>query len=192
MNRILNKFFALVLFILLIPFFFIIILYLKLTIGKPIIFKQQRSGMHGKTFTLYKFRTMKNNYQKKIDEKKRIISYLYFFRKLRLDELPQILNILKGDLFFVGPRPLLPEYNKLYNSQQKKRLNVMPGITGWAQVNGDNNLSWKKKFKLDIWYVENKSFLLDLYILVKTIIFFFTKIISKNDKKLVKKFNGKN
>ena len=128
-------------------------------------------------------------------EIKRIYKSTLFLRTSRLDEFPQLFNVIKGDLNFVGPRPLLIEYNKLYNRNQKMRLSVMPGITGWAQVNGDNNISWSKKFKLDIWYVENKSIFLDIKIILLTINFIFKKIIYKKNKEkiiIAKKFNGKN
>jgi len=173
------------------PIFLIIFSYLKFVIGSPIIFKQRRSGLKGKNFNLYKFRTMSKIKTK--NEIQRLFKSTLFLRRTRLDELPQLFNILKGELNFVGPRPLLPEYNKLYNKTQRKRLEVMPGITGWAQVNGDNNISWSKKFKLDIWYVQNKSFILDLKIILLTIVFILKKILIKKDIKfIVKKFNGKN
>ena len=133
----------------------------------------------------------------KVNKNKKDINRIYkstlFLRNSRLDELPQLFNIIKGDLNFVGPRPLLLEYNRLYNKTQIKRLDVMPGITGWAQVNGTNNISWSKKFKLDIWYVENKSVMFDLKIIYLTIVFVFKRFMGNKDNKIiVKKFNGKN
>ena len=133
----------------------------------------------------------------KVNKNKKDINRVYkstlFLRNSRLDELPQLFNIIKGDLNFVGPRPLLLEYNRLYNKTQIKRLDVMPGITGWAQVNGTNNISWSKKFKLDIWYVENKSVMFDLKIIYLTIVFVFKRFMGNKDNKIiVKKFNGKN
>ena len=116
-----------------------------------------------------------------------------FLRISRLDEIPQLINIIKGDLNFIGPRPLLPEYDKLYTKEQKKRLSIKPGITGWAQVNGDNNISWKKKFQLDLWYVKNRTILLDLKIIFLTFLFFVKIGLKNNNNKLItKKFNGKN
>jgi len=191
MYNIYNQIFAFILIIILLPVIILISLFLIIKIGLPIIFKQKRSGLKGRTFHLYKFRTMKiNNKKTDID---RIYKSTLFLRNSRLDELPQLFNIIKGDLNFVGPRPLLPEYNRLYNKTQIKRLNVMPGITGWAQVNGTNNISWSKKFKLDIWYVKNKSVMLDLKIIYLTIIFILKRFLGNKDKKIiVKKFNGKN
>lgn len=191
MYNVINQFFALILLIFLFPIIILITFFLLIKIGRPIIFKQKRSGFRGKLFYLYKFRTMKNIRKK--NEMNRIYQSTLFLRNSRLDELPQLINIIKGDLNFVGPRPLLPEYNKLYNKRQIKRLNVMPGITGWAQINGTNNISWSKKFKLDVWYVENKSLVFDLKIIYLTIIFVFKRFLGKKDKKIiVKKFNGKN
>ncbi len=193
MDKLINKFFAILLILILFPLYLVIYIYLLIVIGKPVLFKQLRSGLNGKNFNLYKFRTMKINKELNITDSKRIIRSAIFLRHSRLDELPQLFNILKGDINFVGPRPLLPEYDGLYNSEQKKRLNVMPGITGWAQINGDNNISWSKKFELDIWYVQNKSLLLDLKIIFLTIIFILKKIIGNKNKKLImEKFNGRN
>ena len=130
---------------------------------------------------------------KKKKEIKRILKSTVFLRISRLDEIPQLINIIKGDLNFIGPRPLLPEYDKLYTKEQKKRLSIKPGITGWAQVNGDNNISWKKKFQLDLWYVKNRTILLDLKIIFLTFLFFVKIGLKKNNNKLItKKFNGKN
>ena len=188
-----NRLLALLISAILFPVIFFIYFFLLTKIGNPIIFKQKRSGLNGKSFYLYKFRTMQIKKNKK--EIKRIYKSTLFLRTSRLDEFPQLFNVIKGDLNFVGPRPLLIEYNKLYNRNQKMRLSVMPGITGWAQVNGDNNISWSKKFKLDIWYVENKSIFLDIKIILLTINFIFKKIIYKKNKEKIKnskKFNGKN
>ena len=191
MYNFLNQIFASILFIILSPVIIFISLFLFINIGRPIIFKQRRSGFKGKAFYLYKFRTMIINKNK--NDLNRIYKSTLFLRNSRLDELPQLLNIIKGDLNFVGPRPLLIEYNRLYNKTQIKRLDVMPGITGWAQVNGTNNISWSKKFKLDIWYVENKSVMFDLKIIYLTIVFIFKKFMGNKDKNIiVKKFNGKN
>ena len=186
-----NRFFALFFFIFIFPLFFLIYIFLFIQIGNPVIFKQPRSGRYRKIFFLYKFRTMKVDL--KINEKKRFYKSLLFLRKSRLDELPQLINIIKGDLFFIGPRPLLPEYNKLYKKKHLLRFTIMPGITGWAQVNGDNNLSWSKKFELDIWYLSNKNFFLDLKIIYMTSLFLIKKIFSnKKEKIIIERFNGKN
>lgn len=144
----------------------------KKKIGSPIIFKQTRPGQFGKPFYVYKFRTMTNetdNNGNLLPDSDRLTDTGKFLRKYSLDELPQLINVIKGDISLVGPRPLLMEYNELYNAEQRRRLDVKPGITGWAQVNGRNALSWEEKFDLDIWYVENQSFLLDMYILYLTL-----------------------
>lgn len=193
MYNFINRLLALHLLILISPLFLTIYFFLIYKIGNPVIFKQKRSGLKGKIFYLYKFRTMKENKNKK--DITRIYKSTLFLRNSRLDELPQLINIILGNINFVGPRPLLPEYEKLYSFRQKLRLSVMPGITGWAQVNGDNNISWSKKFNLDVWYVKNRSFYLDMKIIVLTIKFICKKLINKNEKdkiQIVKKFNGKN
>lgn len=140
--------------------------------GNPILFKQKRPGLNGVPFTFYKFRTMTNEKDSEgnlLPDKDRITGFGSFLRKTSLDELPSLLNVLKGDMSLVGPRPLLMQYLPLYNDFQKRRHEVKPGITGWAQVNGRNAISWEKKFELDIWYVENQSFWLDIKILFLTI-----------------------
>ncbi|EEL67246.1 sugar transferase [Bacillus mycoides] len=148
----------------------------KFKIGSPILFKQQRPGIHGHPFYLYKFRTMtdaRDSNGELLSDHARITKVGKFLRKYSLDELPQLINVLKGQLSLVGPRPLLMEYLPLYSQEQAKRHNVRPGITGWAQINGRNSISWDEKFKLDVWYVENQSFLLDLKILYLT----FSKVL---------------
>ncbi len=144
----------------------------KKKIGSPIIFKQTRPGQFGKPFDVYKFRTMTNEIDENgnlLPDSDRLTETGKFLRKYSLDELPQLINVIKGDISLVGPRPLLMEYNDLYNDEQRRRLDVKPGITGWAQVNGRNALSWEEKFKLDVWYVDNQSFMLDMYILYLTL-----------------------
>jgi sugar transferase EpsL len=187
------------------PIFIVIFIFLNLKIGKPVFFIQKRSGYKGLEFKLYKFRSMAilnaDQKIKKLDEKsyavnesKRVLSATKFLRKTRLDELPQLLNILKNDISFVGPRPLLMEYNSLYNEEQKKRLNVKPGITGWSQINGGSLITWKKKFQLDLWYVQNKSLYLNFKIILLTVIYFVKKLFDKNDDEIYlhEKFNGNN
>ncbi|MCK2002756.1 sugar transferase [[Brevibacterium] frigoritolerans] len=151
---------------------FIVIL-IRLKLGSPVIFKQERPGLNGKPFYLYKFRTMTDEKDEKGDllpDEKRLTDFGKLLRKLSLDELPQLFNVMKGDVSFVGPRPLLMEYLPLYTSEQARRHDVRPGMTGWAQVNGRNAISWEKKFELDVWYVENQSFLLDMKIIYHTLI----------------------
>jgi len=163
-------------------------------IGKPILFKQVRPGKNAKPFVVYKFRTMTNQKDKNgelLPDAKRLNKFGKLIRKLSLDELPQLFNVLKGDLSLVGPRPLLMEYLSLYSEEQMKRHNVRPGITGWAQVNGRNAIAWEEKFKLDIWYVENRSFLLDIKILFMTIKkVFISEGISNGDHVTIEKFQG--
>lgn len=141
-------------------------------LGKPIFFKQIRPGKGEQPFEIYKFRTMsdkKDNQGELLPDELRITKLGSAIRKTSIDELPQLINVLKGDISLVGPRPLLMEYLPLYNAEQKKRHKVKPGITGWAQINGRNAITWEEKFKLDVWYVENQSFKLDMYIIYKTI-----------------------
>jgi sugar transferase EpsL len=154
------------------PFFFIFALSVKLKLGSPIIFKQQRPGLYGKPFYLYKLRTMTDERDHKgqlLPDDKRLTTFGQFLRKYSIDEYPQLINVIKGDISLVGPRPLLMEYLPLYTKEQSMRHNVRPGITGWAQINGRNAITWEEKFNLDIWYVNNYSFLLDFKILILTI-----------------------
>ncbi|MGF9965391.1 sugar transferase [Bacillus rhizoplanae] len=145
----------------------------RLKLGSPILFKQQRPGLHGKSFYLYKFRTMtdaRNSKGEFLSDQVRLTPFGKLLRKYSLDELPQLINVVKGNLSLVGPRPLLMEYLPLYSHEQAKRHHVKPGITGWAQVNGRNAITWEEKFELDVWYVNNQSFLLDMKILFLTVI----------------------
>jgi len=150
-----------------------LVVWIGLTIannGKP-FFYQRRPGKDERIFTIIKFKTMNDKRDASgqlLPDAKRLTAVGSFVRKTSLDELPQLLNVLKGDMSFVGPRPLLPEYLPLYSEKQRKRHNVKPGITGWAQVNGRNAVSWERKFALDVWYVEHQSFWLDVKILFKT------------------------
>ncbi|MDM5214086.1 sugar transferase [Peribacillus sp. NJ4] len=151
----------------------LIVILIRLKLGSPVIFKQERPGLNGKSFYLYKFRTMTDEKDEKGDlvpDEKRLTDFGKLLRKLSLDELPQLINVIKGDVSFVGPRPLLMEYLPLYTAEQARRHDVRPGMTGWAQVNGRNAISWEKKFELDVWYVENQSFLLDMKIIYLTLI----------------------
>ena len=144
----------------------------KKELGSPVLFRQTRPGLHGKPFEMIKFRTMKDATDKAgnaLPDSERLTEFGKKLRASSLDELPELWNVLKGDMSLVGPRPLLMEYLPLYNAEQAKRHNVRPGVTGYAQVNGRNSLSWEDKFKLDTWYVEHQSFLLDIKILLKTI-----------------------
>lgn len=163
--------------ILIIPFL-IISLLVFIKIGKPVLFVQSRPGFKGQIFKMYKFRSMTNeqdNNGNLLPNEKRLTKFGKFLRKTSLDELPELINVLKGNMSLVGPRPLRVEYLEYYTKEQARRHDVKPGITGWAQVNGRNALNWESKFKLDVWYVDNQSFWLDLKILWVT----FFKVIKK-------------
>lgn len=163
-------------------------------LGSPAIFKQDRPGLNEKVFHVYKFRTMtdeRDENEELLPDSVRLTKFGQTLRKLSLDELPQLWNVLKGDMSFVGPRPLLVEYLPLYNEMQAKRHNVRPGITGWAQVNGRNAISWEQKFEYDVWYVENWSLWLDFKILLFTVKkVFVSEGISQNGQATMKKFTG--
>jgi lipopolysaccharide/colanic/teichoic acid biosynthesis glycosyltransferase len=156
------------------PIMLIVAILIKLDDPKnPILFKQDRPGKNARIFTLYKFRTMKIETEKDgkvLNDFQRITKLGYYLRKMSIDELPQLINILKGEMSFIGPRPLLVEYLQHYTPYEMRRHDVKPGITGWAQVNGRNAISWEQKFELDIWYIDNVSFKLDLKIIFLTII----------------------
>ena len=144
----------------------------KKNLGSPVFFKQTRPGLNGKPFEMIKFRTMKDATDKEgnlLPDSERLTPFGQKLRSTSLDELPELWNVLKGDMSLVGPRPLLMEYLPLYNSEQARRHNVRPGVTGYAQVNGRNAISWEQKFALDTWYVDNQSLWLDIKILAKTV-----------------------
>lgn len=187
---------ATILLILTSPFILIAAIAIRLSMGSPVIFRQKRPGLNEEIFTLYKFRTMNNNIDKNgktLADNERLTRIGKFIRSTSIDELPQLLNIFKGDMSLIGPRPLLVEYLELYCETQKKRHTVRPGISGWAQINGRNNISWAKKFDLDVWYVENQSLLLDLKIIILTALKVLTKSdISKDGMQTTEAFNGKN
>lgn len=175
-----DKTLALFLIILFSPIYIVVSLLIFFKMGSPILFRQKRPGYKEKIFGIYKFRTMTN--EKDADgnllpDDKRLIGIGKFIRSTSLDELPQLFNVLKGEMSFVGPRPLLKEYLPLYNEKQKRRHDVKPGITGWAQVNGRNAISWEQKFDYDVWYVDNQSFWLDIKILWLT----FLKVVKRSD-----------
>lgn len=163
-------------------------------LGSPIFFKQKRPGLNGKPFYFYKFRSMtdkKGENGQLLPDDVRLTSFGKLLRKYSLDEFPQLFNVIKGDISLVGPRPLLMEYLPLYTNEQLKRHKVKPGITGWAQINGRNAISWEEKFKLDVWYVEHQSFLLDLKILFLTVIKVFrTEGINQPGNVTMEKFKG--
>lgn len=164
--------------------------------GTPIIFTQDRPGLNGKVFRMMKFRSMLDAKDKQgnlLPDDERMTKFGAFLRSTSLDELPGLFNVLKGDMSLVGPRPLLVQYLPLYNKQQARRHNVRPGITGWAQVNGRNAISWEQKFKLDVWYVDNQSFLLDFKILLLTVKKVFVREgISADGHVTIEPFKGSN
>jgi sugar transferase EpsL len=164
---------SLFLLLILSPIIMITSLFIRINLGSPVLFKQQRPGLQGKPFQIYKFRTMTDERDENgelLSDEKRLTRFGRLVRRLSLDELPQLLNVVKGELSLVGTRPLLMEYLPLYTPTQSRRHEVKPGITGWAQVNGRNAITWEQKFSLDVWYVDNQSFLLDLRILWLTIL----------------------
>lgn len=175
-----DKTLALFLIILFSPIYIIVSVMILLNMGRPILFRQKRPGYKEKIFGIYKFRTMTNEKDingELLPDEQRLVGVGKFIRSTSLDELPQLLNVLKGEMSFVGPRPLLIEYLPLYNDEQKRRHDVKPGITGWAQVNGRNAISWEQKFEYDVWYVDNQSFWLDIKILWMT----FLKVVKRSD-----------
>ncbi|APU79729.1 TPA: undecaprenyl phosphate N,N'-diacetylbacillosamine 1-phosphate transferase [Campylobacter jejuni] len=194
-KRIFDFILALVLLVLFSPVILITALLLKITQGS-VIFTQNRPGLDEKIFKIYKFKTMSDERDEKgelLSDELRLKAFGKIVRSLSLDELLQLFNVLKGDMSFVGPRPLLVEYLPLYNEEQKLRHKVRPGITGWAQVNGRNAISWQKKFELDVYYVKNISFLLDLKIMFLTALKVLKRSgVSKEGHVTTEKFNGKN
>lgn len=176
LKRVFDFVVAVFLVIVLSPVMLVVALLVRIKLGSPVLFKQQRPGLHGKPFTLLKFRTMTDERDANgelLPDDVRLTSFGKTLRRYSLDELPQLFNVIKGDMSLVGPRPLLMEYLEYYTPEQARRHEVKPGITGWAQVNGRNAISWEEKFALDVWYVDNWSFVLDLKILWLT----FVKVV---------------
>jgi len=194
LKRVFDIVFSVILIILFAPVFIIVGLLILVAMGRPILFAQSRPGYKEEIFGIYKFRTMTNDTDANgelLPDEKRLRGVGKFIRSTSLDELPQLFNVFKGEMSFVGPRPLLVEYLPLYNNEQKKRHNVKPGITGWAQVNGRNAISWEQKFEHDIWYVEHQNFLLDMKILWMTMIKLFKRSgISSANSVTMEKFEG--
>lgn len=171
---------AIILIILFSPVYIVVSTLILFRMGSPIFFRQKRPGYKERIFGIYKFRTMTNEKDENgelLPDEQRLVGIGKFIRSTSLDELPQLFNVLKGEMSFVGPRPLLIEYLDLYNDKQKRRHDVLPGITGWAQVNGRNAISWEQKFDYDVWYVDNQSFWLDMKILWLT----FLKVVKRSD-----------
>lgn len=194
MNRLGNLVVAGLASLVLLPVVALLAAGVRIAIGSPVIFKQERPGLGGKLFMLFKFRTMRDavNVQgQPLPDKDRLTPFGSLLRRSSLDELPELWNVIRGDMNLVGPRPLLTEYLPLYTQEQMRRHEVLPGITGWAQVNGRNALSWEEKFELDTWYVDNRSFLLDMKILVLTFAAVFrTGEISQQGHATAEKFKG--
>jgi sugar transferase EpsL len=170
-KKFLDETVASLLLIILSPLIGGIALVLWVTMGRPLLFRQERSGLNGRPFQIIKFRTMTDKHDssgRALPDEMRLTALGRFLRALSLDELPELWNVLRGEVSLVGPRPLMAQYLERYSSEQARRLEVMPGITGWAQINGRNDLTWEQKFALDVWYVDNWSLGLDFRILVKT------------------------
>ncbi|WP_109441899.1 sugar transferase [Acinetobacter haemolyticus] len=180
MKRLLDIIIASTALVLLSPLYVFVAYKVKKNLGSPILFRQTRPGLHGKPFEMIKFRTMKDAVDAQgnpLPDNERLTPFGKMLRSTSLDEMPELWNVIKGDMSVVGPRPLLMEYLPLYNKEQAKRHEVRPGMTGHAQVNGRNAISWEEKFKLDTWYVENQSIWLDFKIMLKTV----KKVIAKDD-----------
>jgi len=194
MKRIVDVFISLSALFVFSPLLLVLILLIKNKLGSPVFFRQRRPGLHGKPFEMIKFRTMLDAVDEAgnpLPDSQRMTSFGRLLRASSLDELPELWNVLKGQMSLVGPRPLLMEYLPLYNDQQRRRHEVKPGVTGWAQVNGRNALSWEEKFKLDVWYVDHQSLVLDLKILLLTVKKVFVREgISASGEVTMQKFTG--
>lgn len=193
-KRLVDILVSLIALLILSPIIFILGRKISRNLGSPILFKQRRPGLNGVIFEMIKFRSMldaQDEMGNTLPDANRLTPFGYKLRASSLDELPSLWSVLKGDMSLVGPRPLLVEYLSLYTEEQAKRHNVRPGITGWAQINGRNAISWEEKFKLDVWYVENQSFSLDVKILFLTIKKVFIKDgISAEGEATMSKFRG--
>ena len=180
LKRVLDVVIASTALLLLSPVYFFVAYKVRKNLGSPVLFRQVRPGLHGKPFEMIKFRSMKDAVDENgnpLPDSERLTPFGQMLRATSLDEMPELWNVIKGEMSIVGPRPLLMEYLPLYNAEQAKRHNVRPGITGYAQVNGRNAISWEKKFELDTWYVENRSLWLDFKIMLKTV----KKVVAKDD-----------
>ena len=180
LKRLLDMIIASIALILLSPLYAVVAYKVRKNLGSPVLFRQVRPGLHGKPFEMIKFRTMKDAVDEQgnpLPDSERLTPFGQMLRSSSLDEMPELWNVIKGDMSIVGPRPLLMEYLPLYSPEQAKRHDVRPGMTGHAQVNGRNSIGWEEKFKLDTWYVENQSTLLDFKIMFKTV----HKVLAKDD-----------
>ena len=196
MKRLFDILFALLILFISFPFLIFVAFLIRFKLGSPIFFVQKRPGLNGKTFKMMKFRTMLDGKDKQgnlLPDDERMTKFGVLLRSTSLDELPGLFNVLKGDMGLVGPRPLLVQYLPLYSDEQARRHNVRPGITGWAQVNGRNAISWEQKFKFDVWYVDNQSILIDLKILLLTVKKVFIRDgISADGHVTIEPFKGSN
>lgn len=179
------------------PLMLIVSILIKINCDGPVLFKQKRPGLNGKIFTVYKFRTMsvrtRDETGRELSDFERMSKTGILLRKTSIDELPQLLNILKGDMSFIGPRPLLTEYLELYTPEQMRRHEVRPGISGWAQVNGRNTITWEEKFRYDVEYVDKMSLKMDIYILIKTVLNVLKQDgINSGEANTMEKFRGTN
>lgn len=195
-KRLLDITISLIALFFLLPLMLLIYLLVRINLGSPAFFLQERVGKDNKIFKMIKFRTMKNSTDKNgnlLSDNERVTKFGSFLRSFSLDELPELINILKGDMSLVGPRALLVQYLGLYNDEQIRRHEVLPGLTGWAQINGRNSITWSEKFKLDVWYVDNWSLWLDIKIFFLT----FWKVlkregINQSESVTMEYFNGRN
>ena len=179
-KRVIDIFFSLIFILLFWWLYIVVVILVKKKLGSPVLFKQKRPGLNEKIFIMYKFRRMIDKKDEKGDllpDKDRLTRFGKFLRSTSLDEIPELWNVLKGEMSLVGPRPLLVQYLSKYTKEEKRRHEVKPGITGWAQINGRNNTTWSDRFKNDVYYVENFSFLLDMKIIIQT----FLKVIKRRD-----------
>lgn len=194
MKRLFDFVVALFLLVILLPVLLVLALLIRIVLGSPVLFRQQRPGRHGRLFMLYKFRTMAravDSNGNELPDELRMTPFGAWLRRASLDELPELWNVIRGDMSLVGPRPLLPEYLTLYSPRQTRRHDVRPGITGWAQVNGRNSISWDERLEMDVWYVEHRSFWLDLRVLVDTLTTVFAgRGVNHHGHVTMPKFNG--
>jgi lipopolysaccharide/colanic/teichoic acid biosynthesis glycosyltransferase len=194
-KRLLDVVIALTALLLLSPVLLVVFILVRIKLGSPVIFRQQRPGLNSRLFTMYKFRTMisktHDEQGNSLPDDKRLTPFGLWLRATSLDELPELFNVLKGDMSLVGPRPLMVKYLDRYTPRQARRHEVKPGITGWAQVNGRNNIAWEEKFELDVWYVDHWSLRLDIKIIAKTIGQVFTRSnVAKDGHVTVDEFFG--
>lgn len=194
MKRSFDVFLAAFALVILCPVILVTALLVSIGLGRPVLFRQTRPGLKGQPFEMIKFRTMRDAEDKngnQLPDEQRLTKLGQFLRAASLDELPELWNVLKGEMSLVGPRPLLMEYLPLYSDEQRRRHEVRPGVTGWAQVNGRNAISWGEKFKLDVWYVDNQSFWLDIKILFLTVFKVFKRDgVSQQGQVTMERFKG--